>query len=146
MTDNEVKAFYRLFEGVPEGEFGNVQRLFKPGQAGCGRFRVLRRSGWPACADRARKTAKCSATFSTGSFNIATADGFLHEREQAFLARVAEIFDIDQEHFDAILRRHVDAGSEDPYRILKVSRGTRVSTRNSPGIIDGWSSKTIPTG
>ncbi|MGY6708842.1 MAG: TerB family tellurite resistance protein [Rhizobiaceae bacterium] len=120
VTDDEVKAFHRLFE-VPEGEFGNVQRLFNLAKQDV--------AGFEAYAERLARlcgsgTENCEmlGDILDGLFHIATADGFLHEREQAFLARVADIFDIDQEHFDAILRRHVDAGEEDPYRILGVSR------------------------
>jgi DnaJ like chaperone protein len=46
----------------------------------------------------------------------------VHEREVAFLRRVAEIFAIDDAHFERILARHADRGAADPYKVLGVER------------------------
>jgi DnaJ like chaperone protein len=56
-------------------------------------------------------------------FFIATADGVLHEREGRFLHRVAEIFDIEESHYQTIMARHVHLGRADPYVILGIDRG-----------------------
>ncbi len=58
-----------------------------------------------------------------GLFHIATADGVLHEREEGFLHRVAEIFSIEEDHYQTILSRHVQLGSADPYIVLGIERG-----------------------
>ena len=58
-----------------------------------------------------------------GLFHIAKADGAIHERELGYLGRVAEIFEVDEKHFAAIVARHAVLGDGDPYTILGVSRG-----------------------
>ena len=58
-----------------------------------------------------------------GLFFIARADGLVHEREVDFLRRVAEIFEIDENHFDRVLARHAH-GENDPWRVLGLDRGT----------------------
>jgi DnaJ like chaperone protein len=70
---------------------------------------------------------------------------FLHEREQAFLMRVAEIFDIDEAHFESIRRRHVDTGEEDPYRILGVTRSQSSRRSGAATVSNSWRT-TTPTG
>ena len=59
-----------------------------------------------------------------GLFFIAKADGALHEREDQFLHRVAEIFEISEQHYQTILARHVDLGQADPYIVLGIPRGS----------------------
>lgn len=120
VTDDEVKAFHRLFE-VPDGELRNVQRLFDLAKQDVAGFEAYAERLAQLCGS-GTENCEMLGDILDGLFHIASADGFLHEREKAFLARVAEIFEIDQEHFEAILRRHVDSGTEDPYRILGVSR------------------------
>jgi DnaJ like chaperone protein len=62
-----------------------------------------------------------------GLFHIAKADGVLHDGEGNFLRRVAEIFKIDEAHYQSILARHVNLGAGDPYAILGVSRGSSLN-------------------
>ena len=57
-----------------------------------------------------------------GLFHIAKADGVLHDREGTFLRRIAEIFKIDEAHYQSILSRHVNLGAADPYAVLGVGR------------------------
>jgi DnaJ like chaperone protein len=56
-------------------------------------------------------------------FHIAKADGVVHERESQFLHRIAEIFRIEEAHYQSILARHVSLGAADPYVILGIERG-----------------------
>jgi DnaJ like chaperone protein len=58
-----------------------------------------------------------------GLFHIAKADGLLHEREGLYLHRVAQIFQISDEHYQSILARHLDLGEADPYTVLGIERG-----------------------
>jgi DnaJ like chaperone protein len=120
VTDSEIRAFHRLFD-VPRGELANVQRLFNLAKQDVAGFEAYAERLSSLCGSG---TANCRMLedILDGLFHIATADGYLHEREQAFLMRVAEIFDIDEAHFESIRRRHVDTGEEDPYRILGVTR------------------------
>jgi DnaJ like chaperone protein len=56
-----------------------------------------------------------------GLFHIAKSDGAVHEKELAFLTRVAEIFRMTEERFHEIMARHVHSAGVDPYKILGVS-------------------------
>ncbi len=58
-----------------------------------------------------------------GLFHIAKADGLLHEREGRFLHRIAQIFEIEEDHYQSILARHVRLGATDPYVVLGIERG-----------------------
>jgi DnaJ like chaperone protein len=57
-----------------------------------------------------------------GLFHIAKADGVMHEREGMFLHHIAQIFKIDEAHYQRILARHLDLGDADPYVILGIDR------------------------
>ena len=59
-----------------------------------------------------------------GLFHIAKADGLIHEKEVEFLRRIADIFNISDSHFRAILARHAVLEDSDPYAILGIERGT----------------------
>lgn len=56
-----------------------------------------------------------------GLFHIAMADGFYHPNENAFLERVADIFDLDDLQFRALRARFVPDAAADPYTILGVA-------------------------
>ena len=120
VTQDEVKAFQQIFI-VPREEAHNVARLFdlaKQDVAGfeayAERMARLCGSGQPNCA--------MLEDILDGLFHIAKADGLVHEREVAFLRRVAEIFEIDEAHFERILSRHAILGEDDPWRVLGVAR------------------------
>lgn len=122
VSQNEVRAFQEIFI-VPQEEARNVARLFdlaKQDVAGfesyAERMANLCGSGNPNCA--------MLEDILDGLFHIAKADGFVHEREVAFLRRVAEIFEIDEQHFETILSRHAILGENDPWRVLGIPRGT----------------------
>ena len=53
-----------------------------------------------------------------GLFHIACADGVYHPTEDAFLARVAEIFGIDSRGFENLRARYVPGAEPDPYTAL----------------------------
>jgi DnaJ like chaperone protein len=118
VTRAEVDAFRQVFI-VPKGEERNVTRLFN----------LARRdvAGFEAYARRvARMFHKDRGTLEDildGLFHIAKADGAVHERELAYLERVAEIFGFDADAFAAIRDRHVRGGEADPYRVLGASPG-----------------------
>lgn len=121
VTQNEFRAFQEIFVVPPEEE-RNVARLFdlaKQDVAGfeayAGQMARLCGSGHPNCA--------MLEDILDGLFHIAKADGFVHEREVAFLHRVAEIFEITDQHFEAILSRHAILGESDPWRVLGLERG-----------------------
>ena len=122
VTPDEVVAFQEIFEISPK-EGRNVSQLYnlaKQDVAGyesyASKMAELCGSGEPNCL--------VLEDILDGLFHIAKADGVLHEKEQAFLARVAEIFQVDEIHFEQILARHVYRTQRDPYAVLGLSRGT----------------------
>ncbi len=122
VTPDEVEAFQEIFE-IPDKEGRNVARLYnlaKQDVAGyesyASKMAEMCGSGEPNCL--------VLEDILDGLFHIAKADGVLHEKEQAFLARVAEIFMVDETNFEQILARHVYRTHRDPYAVLGLSRGT----------------------
>ena len=120
VTPNEISAFREIFS-IPQSHERNVARLYNLAKQDVAGFEAyaeqmarLCGSGRPDCA--------MLEDILDGLFHIAKADGFVHEAEVAFLARVAEIFEISEAHFDSILSRHVKRGDSDPYAILGVER------------------------
>jgi DnaJ like chaperone protein len=121
VTQDEVRAFQQIFS-VPREEARNVARLYDLAKGDVAGFEAyaermarLCGSGRPDCA--------MLEDILDGLFHIAKADGLLHEREGHYLRRVAEIFEIGEDHYRAILARHVDIGEADPYVILGIERG-----------------------
>ncbi|TIP27180.1 MAG: DnaJ family molecular chaperone [Mesorhizobium sp.] len=121
VTQDEVRAFQQIFE-VPKEQTRNVARLYdlaKRDIAGfetyAARMAQLCGSGHPNC--------KMLEDIVDGLFHIAKADGLVHERECQFLHRIAEIFRIEEAHYQTILARHVDLGAADPYVVLGIERG-----------------------
>lgn len=122
VTQDEVRAFQQIFL-IPDEETRNVARLYdlaKQDTAGfefyARRLAALCGSGEPNCA--------MLEDILDGLFHIAKADGVVHEREVAFLSRIAELFAIEPAHFERILARHALAsGRGDPYAVLGVGVG-----------------------
>lgn len=120
VTEAEVNAFRQIFD-FPEEEARNVARLYNLARQDV--------AGYEAYAERLAGLCgtgcdNCSMLESVidGLFHIAKADGLVHESELAFLARIAEIFRIDEDHFEQIMARHIHIGGRDPYMVLGVSR------------------------
>ncbi|OLP61288.1 molecular chaperone DjlA [Xaviernesmea oryzae] len=119
VSEGEVEAFRHIFR-YPDSEARNVARLYNLARQDV--------AGFEAYAEKlARLCATCEENCTVledildGLFHIATADGALHEKELAFLARVGEIFRLSQARFDSVMARHVE-GTSDPYALLGVSR------------------------
>ncbi len=117
VTAEEVATFRRVVE-IPEGEERNVERLFDLAQRDV--------AGFETHAARIRDIAGGDTVFLEdvleGLFLIATADGWVHEREAAFLERVGEIFAIEPRRYEAIAAGFVRRRGPDPYRVLGVAR------------------------
>lgn len=113
VTTDEVSAFKRVFS-VPEPELAGVARLFN--------FAKQETAGYETYA---RQIARL---FAGGHriledvldclFDIAKADGAVHEREVRYLERVAAIFGFDHQEFRRIRARHVVPEWADAYAIL----------------------------
>lgn len=116
VTRNEVTAFREIFVIPPEEE-ANAARVFNMARRDVAGFEDY-------AAKIADMFGQGSATLNDlleGLFHIAMADGGYHPAEDAFLARVAEIFGIEQRCFRAIRARFVPDCAPDPYDLLGVA-------------------------
>lgn len=121
VTQDEVRAFQEIFE-VPPEETRHVARLFDLAKQDVAGFEAYARQMARLCGS-GHSNCLMLEDILDGLFHIAKADGMMHEREGAFLHRIAEIFRIDEAHYQSILARHVDLGDADPYVVLGIERG-----------------------
>ena len=116
VTDEEVRAFERLFRFTPE-ESANVRRVFDLARRDTAGFEAY-------AAQIAHLFADNPALLEDildGLFEIAKADGVLHPGEAAFLERVAEIFGFAPNEFRRIRASHFAPDKADPYVVLGVA-------------------------
>jgi DnaJ like chaperone protein len=121
VTQDEVRAFQQIFS-VPPEEVGNVARLYDLAQRDVAGFEAYAQKMARLCGSGRPNCAMLEDVLD-GLFHIAKADGLLHERESHYLRRIAEIFEIREDHYRTILARHVDIGEADPYAVLGIERG-----------------------
>jgi DnaJ like chaperone protein len=122
VTRDEVTAFRQVFHIHPEDERA-AARVFNMAREDVAGFedyaariaRMFRAEGKPCGAD----SVLCDLM--EGLFHIATADGEYHPAEDAFLARVAEIFGMGEVGFRRIRARWVEGAAPDPWTVLGVS-------------------------
>lgn len=116
VTRDEVAAFREVFHIRPSDEAGaaRVFNLARQDVAGFEDYaeRIHRLFG----ADHA---SYCDLV--EGLFHIAMADGEFHANENIFLARVAEIFEMQPAKYQAIKTRFVPDAEPDPYTVLGVA-------------------------
>ncbi|MGC8203804.1 TerB family tellurite resistance protein [Aliiroseovarius sp. PTFE2010] len=119
VTRDEVMAFREVFS-IPKGEEQNAARVFNMARTDV--------AGYEDYAARvARMFGPGSATLCDvieGLFHIAMADGEYHPGEDMYLARVAELFGIDERRFRAMRARFVPGGRADPFEVLGVDPDT----------------------
>jgi DnaJ like chaperone protein len=117
VTRDEVAAFREVFT-IPPGEETNAGRLFN-----------LARTDVAGYEDYARKIKAMYADdvsaplcdLMEGLFHIAMADGHYHPNEDAFLARVSDIFGLGEARFKRLRAQFVPDADRDPYDVLGVS-------------------------
>ncbi len=125
VTQDEIRAFQDIF-AVPEKERSHVARLYDLAKKDVAGFESYARQLAGLCrAGDEDEEDECHLLedILDGLFHIAKADGYVHEKEMAFLSQVAGIFGFDEVAFDRIAVRHVERGEGDPYAILGLDRG-----------------------
>lgn len=115
VTRDEVSAFRQVFS-IPQNEEANAARVFNLARQDVAGFDAYAR--------------KIKAMFGNetnvlkdlleGLFHISVADGKYHPNEDAFLAEVARIFELDESCFRAIRARFVADAPRDPYDVLGI--------------------------
>ena len=118
VTRDEVAAFREVFT-IPSGEERNAGRLFNLARTDIAGFEDYARKIKAMYGDDAQAPL---CDLMEGLFHIALADGVYHPNEDAFLARVAEIFGMDDARFKRLRAQFVPDAERDPYDVLGVSR------------------------
>lgn len=119
VTEAEVAAFRDIFKFPPD-QAQNVARLYNLARQDVAGYEAYAEKMASLCSS-CEKNCPILEDIVDGLFHIATSDGAVHERELAFLTRVADIFGMDESHFRRIMARHVLGDGRDPYQVLGVS-------------------------
>jgi DnaJ like chaperone protein len=120
VTEAEVAAFRDIFK-FPDDQAQNVARLYNLARQDVAGFEAYAEKMASLCVS-CDQDCPVLEDIIDGLFHIAKSDGALHDKEIAFLTRVAEIFRVKEDRFRKIMGRHVHAGGADPYKVLGVSR------------------------
>ena len=116
VTRDEVMAFREVFHIPPEDESGAAKV-----------FNLARQdvAGFEEYASRIRtmfgQDTGTLCDLMEGLFHIAMADGSYHPEEEAFLMRVAEIFELPDGSFRSLKSRFVPDAEPDPFDVLGVT-------------------------
>ncbi|ATG49521.1 molecular chaperone DjiA [Celeribacter ethanolicus] len=115
VTRDEVTAFREVFQIAKEDEAA-AARVFNLARQDVAGFEDYAKSVKKMYGDECRPLMDLM----DGLFHIAMADGEYHPGEDAFLTRVAEIFDIEDRAFRMLKARYVPEAARDPYDVLGV--------------------------
>lgn len=118
VTRDEVTAFREVFF-IPPEEADNAARVFNMARQDVAGFEIYASRAAALFGDE--REALCDLM--EGLFHIAMADGEYHPKEDAYLARVAEIFGLPAARFKALRARFVPDAAPDPYEVLGVAPG-----------------------
>jgi DnaJ like chaperone protein len=126
VSEREVSAFREIFK-FPEDQAQNVARLYNLARQDVAGYEAYAEKLAGLCVS-GEENCPVLEDIIDGLFHIAKSDGAIHEKELAFLRRVAEIFGMDDIRFETILSRHTYLEGVDPYDLLGVSRKDDFST------------------
>ena len=118
VTRDEVMAFRQVFH-IPPAEERAAARVFNLAREDVAGFEEY--AAGIARMFRGRARDGVLGDLMGGLFHIATADGAYHPAEDAFLARVAEIFGLSEPAFRRIRAAYVADAAPYPYTVLGVS-------------------------
>ncbi len=116
VTRDEVMAFRRIID-APEKDMPRINALFDLAKATTAGFEAYARQ----LADLFGDEPALLEDVLDGLFQVAAADGILHDAEHDYLLAVSGIFGFDSARFAQIEARHVRR-ADDPYVILGVNR------------------------
>jgi DnaJ like chaperone protein len=119
VTTAEVDAFKDIFK-FPDDQAANVARLYNLARQDVAGYEAYAEKMAGLCVS-CERACPILEDIVDGLFHIAKADGLIHEKEMAFLSRVAKIFGMADERFEQITARHVHVSGRDPYKVLGVS-------------------------
>lgn len=122
VAPEEVRAFEEIF-AVPQAEAQNVARLYNLAKQDVAGYEAYAQRVAGMCGSGEANCAMLEDVLD-GLFHIAKADGLIHHKELEFIANVADIFRVDEAHFDRILARHVHPDGIDPYAVLGLPDST----------------------
>ncbi len=122
VTEDEVRAFQEIFE-IPPEEAKHVSQLYNLAKQDVAGYETYASRLAELCGSGDDNCLLLQDVLD-GLYHIAKADGVIHEREAMFLARVAEIFKLDDEHFAQIEARHIHPDGMDPFAVLGVTKNT----------------------
>ena len=114
-TNVEAEVFERLFD-VPEGERPHLKRVFDLASQDIAGFEIYAGRMAKLLADEPELKISVLECL----FHVASADGILHPGEDAFVARVAGIFEVPHADYKTVRRAFVH-DPDNPYDVLGVS-------------------------
>lgn len=114
-TGVEAEVFERLFD-VPEDERSHLKRVFDLASQDVAGFEIYAGRMAKLLADEPELKISVLECL----FHVASADGILHPGEDAFLARVAGIFEVPDADYKTVRRAFVH-DPDNPYDVLGVS-------------------------
>lgn len=117
VTPSEIEAFGKVVQVGP-AERAGVQRLFDLAKATTNGYEAYARQ----LANAFHDEPALLEDVLDGLFHIATADGAIHQAEEAYLRAVSAIFGFEDGAFRRIAARHVRL-ADDPYLVLGLEHG-----------------------
>lgn len=116
VTRDEVRAFRAVFH-IPKAEEAQAARVFDLARQDVAGYEAYARQVFKMFGEG----SPILSDLLEGLFYISVADGTYHPKENQFLERIAEIFEIPQLAFRNIRARFVPEETPDPYSVLGVS-------------------------
>jgi len=113
----EAEAFEQIYH-VPHEELPNVKRLFDLAKQDVAGFETYAAQ----VAAMLRDEPDLKRDVFEGLFHIASADGVIHEAEEAYLHRVATVFGLSEAEYRRVRALFV-RDAADPYLVLGLSHG-----------------------
>ena len=116
VSRQEIERFKVIFN-IPESELSGVGAIFDEAKATAGGFEEYAQQ----VATLFRSTPAVLENLIGALFEIAKADGWVHQAELEYIEKVSQIFGLDSRTFDSICAQFSPKDSEpDPYAVLGV--------------------------